>query len=108
MPVRLLPVVMPEVLPRFSRAWPQRTACRIEDPGIFFPAHGAPGIEARRVCDRCPVRIDCLEHATTKDEWGIWGGLDRDQRRALGNGADEQVSPPQMTAQANANEAAHA
>lgn len=106
LPVRLLPVVMPEVLPRFSYPWPQRAACQGENPDIFFPAPGDPGTQARRVCARCPVRVDCLERATANDEWGIWGGLDRDQRRTLRNGADEQV--PQMTVQADESEAAHA
>jgi hypothetical protein len=31
----------------------------------------------------CPVSTDCLDHATTHDEWGIWGGLDQRERRLL-------------------------
>lgn len=34
-------------------------------------------------CAHCPVRQDCLEYATEADEFGIWGGLDHEQRRAL-------------------------
>jgi hypothetical protein len=28
------------------------------------------------------VRRDCAEYATEADEFGIWGGLDQEQRRA--------------------------
>jgi hypothetical protein len=38
--------------------------------------------------------MDCLEYAIAADEWGIWGGWDRDQRRALRDGADESALPP--------------
>ena len=30
-----------------------------------------------------PVRGDCLNYATEADEFGIWGGLDQQERRNL-------------------------
>jgi WhiB family redox-sensing transcriptional regulator len=69
--------------------WRQRAICLGEDPDVFFPAHGDPGIRARQICARCPVRVGCREHAVANDEWGIWGGLDREQRRALCDGTGE-------------------
>jgi WhiB family redox-sensing transcriptional regulator len=93
-PVHLLSVALPEVAPDLAGAWPQQAVCTGEDPSIFFPAHGDPGIRARRVCANCPVKMDCLEYAIDADEWGIWGGLDRDQRRELRDGADEPALPP--------------
>jgi hypothetical protein len=107
MPMRLLPVVMSEVLPDAPGIWSQRAICSGEDPDIFFPAYGDPGVRARQVCARCPVRADCLEHATAKDEWGIWGGLDREQRRALCKAIGEQDSPRGIMVQFDENEAAH-
>jgi WhiB family transcriptional regulator, redox-sensing transcriptional regulator len=92
-PVHLLSVALPEVAPDFSGTWPERAICAGEDPSIFFPSHGDPGIRARRVCADCPVQMDCLEYAIAADEWGIWGGLDRDQRRALHDDADEPALP---------------
>ena len=39
---------------------------------------------AKQVCQGCPVRLRCLEHAVDTDErYGIWGGLDQDERRSL-------------------------
>jgi hypothetical protein len=78
-PVRLLPVVSPQAVPDF------------------------PGTRARRVCANCPVRVDCLEYAIAADEWGIWGGLDREQRRALRDSADEPAMPPGHAAVLNGN-----
>jgi hypothetical protein len=39
---------------------------------------------AKAVCWTCPLREDCLGHALAVGEvYGIWGGLDWAQRRAL-------------------------
>jgi WhiB family redox-sensing transcriptional regulator len=57
--------------------------CVGEDPDVFFPSHGSPGTEARLICGICRVHDDCLEYATEADEYGIWGGLDQDERRNL-------------------------
>lgn len=97
-PVRLLPVVMPEAHLRPLGSWRQRAICPGEDPDVFFPAHGDPGTRARQVCARCPVRSDCLDDAIVNDEWGIWGGLDREQRRALRDGTAGRLSPAECEA----------
>jgi WhiB family redox-sensing transcriptional regulator len=71
---RLLPIVMPgTVIPALGE-WHSRGLCIGEDPDVFFPSHGDPGTEARRICGICPARADCLEYATEADEHGIWGG----------------------------------
>ena len=80
--------------PRFPRHLAATAICAGEDPSIFFPAHGDPGVAARNVCANCPVQMDCLEYAIAADKWGIWGGWDRDQRRALRDSADESALPP--------------
>jgi WhiB family redox-sensing transcriptional regulator len=39
---------------------------------------------AKAVCAACPVREQCLAHAVAYDErYGIWGGLNQDERRHL-------------------------
>jgi len=39
---------------------------------------------ARAICCGCPLRDACLDHALDAHEpWGLWGGLDAGQRRAL-------------------------
>lgn len=53
-------------------------------PGWFFPERGAPVDDARAVCERCLVRVECLDFALrTKIKHGIWGGLSERERRRL-------------------------
>jgi len=73
-----------------SDPWRERAICPGEDPEIFFPVFGDPAIEARLLCTNCPVRLECLQYAMEADEHGIWGGLDREQRRALGLSNSDQ------------------
>lgn len=60
-------------------------ACRNADPELFHPAakdHQAINA-ARKVCARCPIRLDCLALALTNpDVQGIWGGLTQTERAA--------------------------
>jgi WhiB family redox-sensing transcriptional regulator len=51
--------------------------------GLWFSTHPRDQARARSWCMVCPVSTDCLDHATTHDEWGIWGGLDQRERRLL-------------------------
>ena len=75
----------------FTGPWREQAACRGSDPELFFPATdsdwGAPAPTtshtARALCQRCPVRADCLEAALDSDTYGVWGGTTRSQRRAL-------------------------
>ncbi|WP_143261941.1 WhiB family transcriptional regulator, partial [Allokutzneria sp. NRRL B-24872] len=40
--------------------------------------------EAKKVCATCPVVRRCLEHALAVEEpYGVWGGQDEDERRAV-------------------------
>ena len=81
--VRLIPIVMPGSATPSLDEWHARGLCVGADPEIFFPSHGDPGTEARQICASCGIREDCLKYATEADEFGIWAGLDQQQRRAL-------------------------
>ncbi|MHB1445198.1 MAG: WhiB family transcriptional regulator, partial [Acidimicrobiales bacterium] len=38
----------------------------------------------KTVCAQCEVRVACLDYAMeTRQEFGIWGGTDEDERRSL-------------------------
>jgi WhiB family redox-sensing transcriptional regulator len=72
--------------------WQWQAACRGEDAAFFFaPNHFETKDEkdgrerqAKAICARCPVRIDCLEYAIrTRETHGIWGGLNELERRIL-------------------------
>lgn len=56
------------------------------DTEIFFPETRDSELEklAKKVCEECQVRRDCLEWALDTDEgFGILGGLTRRERREL-------------------------
>jgi WhiB family transcriptional regulator, redox-sensing transcriptional regulator len=81
--VQLLPIVMPAPATPPLGEWHSRGLCVGDDPDVFFPSHGDPGTQARQICAGCAVRDDCLGYAIDADEFGIWGGLDQDERRNL-------------------------
>lgn len=72
--------------------WQEAGACRNGPASDFYPPlhverkHERQARErrAKSVCASCPVRVQCLEHAIAVDErYGIWGGLNQEERRHL-------------------------
>lgn len=69
--------------------WRDRAACRGTDPELFFPSTAGAGAQrlqrqAKAICATCPVLADCLSWALTEGiDFGVFGGLDADERRAL-------------------------
>ncbi|WIY83322.1 WhiB family transcriptional regulator [Propionimicrobium sp. PCR01-08-3] len=65
-------------------AWQEQALCAQTDPEAFFPEKGGSTREAKRVCQNCEVRSECLDYALANDErFGIWGGLSERERRQL-------------------------
>ena len=65
-------------------AWQADALCAQTDPEAFFPEKGGSTREAKRVCESCEVRSECLEYALANDErFGIWGGMSERERRRL-------------------------
>lgn len=66
--------------------WRVRSACKEEDPELFFPIGTAvlQIDEAKAVCRRCPVMERCLQWAMDSgQEHGVWGGTSEDDRRRM-------------------------
>lgn len=67
--------------------WMDESICSETDPDAFFPEKGGSTREAKRICQGCPVRAECLEYALRTDQrFGIWGGFSERERRALKRG----------------------
>jgi WhiB family redox-sensing transcriptional regulator len=72
--------------PAGSTSWMARSACRGEDPELFFPLAtaslaSAQVSSAKAVCGRCPVQANCLSYALLTEQGdGIWGGTTREER----------------------------
>jgi WhiB family redox-sensing transcriptional regulator len=81
------------LITRSSRAWMSRGACLDADPELFFldpedsATHRAEKAEqARKICDICPVKVECLLWGllvSPDDEWSIFGGTTYQQRRQI-------------------------
>ena len=72
--------------------WTDGAACRESEGALFFSSDSSERKEdrlerekiAKRICASCAVCHDCLEAALTRHEsYGIWGGLNEFERRAL-------------------------
>lgn len=71
--------------------WTRRAACHDAPPEIFITKSDGdeddepyyPTLEARRYCERCPVRVECFAWGIAYDEFGVWGGTTRYQRSLL-------------------------
>lgn len=72
-----------------SGDWRSAAACRGLADQYFDPWDAddraeRPNATAMQYCQRCPVRQECLIEAITNDEeYGVWGGLTRRQRKML-------------------------
>ncbi len=63
--------------------WTALSACSAQDPDELFVT-GAAQNRAKLVCQRCPVRTECLIDALDHQiEFGVWGGMTERERRAL-------------------------
>ncbi|WP_127781924.1 WhiB family transcriptional regulator [Rhodococcus sp. X156] len=71
--------------------WQQHGACGGLEESRFFHPENERGserarreAEAKQVCRRCPVVVQCREHALLVGEpYGVWGGLGEGERRAI-------------------------
>jgi len=67
-----------------NQQWRSKAACQGLDPDIFYPVDDEDGDEAKAVCDVCPVREACLEHALGyREKEGVWGGATERERRRI-------------------------
>jgi WhiB family redox-sensing transcriptional regulator len=71
--------------------WRSRSLCSElpvdEATAMFFPSKGQTTKAAKALCDRCPVRPECLEFALADVDafrFGVWGGTSSRDRRRIG------------------------
>lgn len=70
-------------------------ACAGTDPSLWFPdsmwnLYGQSTSRLRQqvrvcrsICAGCPIMAECLEHAVSNHEHGIWAGTTTSQRKAI-------------------------
>ena len=75
--------------------WHRRAACASYDPELWWreDTRDLGRKIALDICESCPVRGECLEHAlATPEKDGIWGGLLPYQRARLAVARREEVA----------------
>jgi WhiB family redox-sensing transcriptional regulator len=79
-----------------EQRWREAAACRGDPPERWHPPRGAAIAPLRHVCERCPVRCECLDFALRSGEKiGVWGGTSERERRRIrrrGIGAAEALA----------------
>lgn len=87
-----MPVVSAYLKPIHSEwEWQEEGSCRNQDPEIFFLDYNLRGKAKRQkeqtaisICNDCPVKQQCLEHAlNTPEIYGVWGGMTEEQRHVI-------------------------
>jgi WhiB family redox-sensing transcriptional regulator len=74
-------------------SWQFEGACNGADPESFFLDPNQRGDSKRTkeqraiaICNTCPVKKQCLEHALNVPEvYGVWGGMTEENRAELAN-----------------------
>jgi WhiB family redox-sensing transcriptional regulator len=65
-------------------SWQKEARCNQYDPDMFFDTHVRTERRAKAICSRCDVQSMCLAFALkTRIEFGVWGGLNGKERRAM-------------------------
>lgn len=68
-----------------NQSWRQQGRCRGVDPEVFYPVSDEDeALEAKAICETCPVRQPCLEYSlAAREKHGVWGGRTERERRRL-------------------------
>ncbi len=75
--------------------WREQAACIGYPSGMFFPTDSDDlPVACERLCERCPVRKECLDHGLAHEPEGIWGGMTANQRRRMRKRLGIRVSTP--------------
>jgi WhiB family transcriptional regulator, redox-sensing transcriptional regulator len=75
--------LLAEILPITREGWARDAACAEIGGEPFYPEKGETGAAAKRICRKCEVQIECGDWAIRNDEWGIWSGTSREERRKI-------------------------
>jgi WhiB family redox-sensing transcriptional regulator len=71
---------------RYPDFWSKGTPVCTLDPDSFFPdGYNYSGKERQvtKYCAECPYKQECLQFAIENDEWGVWGGTTRHERKIM-------------------------
>lgn len=71
-------------------SWAYRGLCFEMGNTLFFRGEEGSNKEVggsvKELCERCPVKLECLEHALRFEYYGFWGGTSARERRTIRRG----------------------
>ncbi|MGH3726171.1 MAG: WhiB family transcriptional regulator [Mycobacterium sp.] len=81
--------------------WRVKAVCRSLPTDIFYHAESQRGVsrkkhemQAKRICNECPVCRQCAAHAIKTDEpHGVWGAMTTRERRRAATRSLRKVGP---------------
>lgn len=77
------PIPDPEEL-LYADLWRKEALCIGLPLTTFFPESAESNLPAKKICQECPVRIDCLDYAiATTQDFGIWAGTTSEERKKI-------------------------
>ena len=64
--------------------WQEHAACRTARLELFYSGEEEDTRRALAICERCEVRVACLEFAMAhREHFGVWGGTTERERRRI-------------------------
>lgn len=85
----LTELLAPDTYPAVDENWRGQAPCARTDPDAWFKDASSKSEFEKKICGRCPISVLCLGLALELEDdpnvkaWGVWGGLDATERRAL-------------------------
>ena len=80
----LSPTSLSEYEAVFLQEWRKEALCISQPPDLFFPESAKSNSPAKRICEMCAVRLECLDYAIeTNQQFGIWGGTVERERSTI-------------------------
>ena len=65
--------------------WQDKAACLDADSSLFLTGVTSRVLQAKAICERCPVIDDCLAFALDNEDFEphVYGGMTGDERRVI-------------------------
>jgi len=62
--------------------------CKGKEPSIFDGETLVDILQAKKICNECPIRVACARWATRTQDFGVWGSLTPGERKKKAKGIE--------------------
>jgi WhiB family redox-sensing transcriptional regulator len=73
--------------------WQDKAACLDADSSLFLTGVTSRVLQAKAICERCPVIDDCLAFALDNEDFEphVYGGMTGDERRVIAKEIESEM-----------------